>query len=162
MPYEGIDVEKFTKVITTPKIQKYEGSCWAASLSVLLRLNGVNESEEAIAKMYAEWVHEGITFKQLESLVEFYNKFYFKKETSLVVKTREMKCVGKLKGIMPYIGQYKGVMVFIEGHYVVVLGRNDDNDLLSYYDPWSGVVEWMSEALFYTSGTQESVVVQEE
>ncbi|ALI03723.1 hypothetical protein C1Y08_27070 [Pseudomonas sp. FW306-02-F02-AA] len=159
MSYEGVTREKFFTVFPKIEIQKVSHSCWAASFSVLMRLNGVQVSEQAVIGFYPEWVYDGITFDQLYGLAEYYNKFHFSKESGLVHGVREIKAYKKLEPILQYAGQYSGFLVFVKQHYVVVLGYDAAASTIDYYDPWFGVIETCDLQYFLKWGTQHTLVV---
>ncbi|WP_064116729.1 papain-like cysteine protease family protein [Pseudomonas fluorescens] len=159
MSYEGVTREKFFTIFPNLEIQKLSHTCWAASFSVLMRLNGVQVSEQAVINFYPEWVFEGITFDQLESIAVFYNRFYFSKESGLLHGVREIKVYEELEPILQYADQYSGFLVFVEGHYVVVLGCDDDQGTIDYYDPWVGVIETCGLQYFFNWGTQQTLVI---
>lgn len=159
MAYEGVTREKFFSIFPKLEIQKASHSCWAASFSVLMRLNDVQVSEQAVIGFYPEWVHDGITFHQLEELAKYYNTYHFSKETGLVHGARELKAYAKLEPILQYASQYSGFLVFVESHYVVVLGYDDSANTIDYYDPWLGVIETCALGYFLAWGTQQTLVV---
>ncbi|CAB3764563.1 C39 family peptidase [Paraburkholderia humisilvae] len=142
MGYRGITEQNFRQIIKIGEIQRHDGNCWACALSVVLRVHGINVTENYVTGLFHEWRIEGITVNQVEQLVGFFNKNYLSKQGWV------MKTTNTWQGHMTQLIEFAPIQVFIQGHFIVVLGYDDDNGQTTYFDPWDGQVKTVSEQAF--------------
>jgi hypothetical protein len=154
MPYEGMSEEKFRAIIPISEIQRYEGNCWATTLSMLLRTHGFDISQKYVTDLFREWRYEGVTSSQMNALVGYFNKNLLSKK-GWIAKTTD-----NWSGLVSDLGQFGPIQVFITGHFVLVLGS--DGDEITYFDPWNGSVLTVNELTFKGYGGGESVYMYKE
>ncbi len=154
MGYEGITETEFRKIIPIHEIQKHEGNCWATTLSMLLRCNNFQESQQQVTSLFPEWKKDGITSKQMSELVDFYNK------NKTAKAGWEMKTASHYSHLLPYINQMKPIQVFITGHFVLILG--EEGGRITYFDPWDGQIRVVSESTFLSYGGGEAVYMYQQ
>lgn len=142
MGYRGMTEQDFRRIIPIGEIQRHDGNCWAAALSMVLRLHGFNVSEKNVTDLYHEWRFDGITQDQVEQLVTFFNKSYLSKQGWI------MKTAVSWQGHMPALIEFAPIQIFINGHFIVALGYDSDNGQTTYFDPWNSEVRTVSQQAF--------------
>lgn len=236
MPYAGITPSELFAICPGLKEQSKGYSCWAASMSVLMRLNGINISEQVIISVFPYWAeHEGINSRQWQELIKLMNDKYFVAvvyhhsapapvatpatvSPNIPVRTsapavapavtsaatpvpvsvpapvsvrapvpapeypaisssssssssssppqyqtviRQMFHYKNYEQMLDFLHIFKGAMVFIEGHFVVLLGHATEGSI-TYYDPWENICKTGPKDIFKSySGSGEVAVVQE-
>ena len=156
MPYVGITEDEFRNIIPIGEIQRYEGNCWAAALSMVLRCHDFDFNQNYVTSLLREWRIEGVTSKQMSDLVEYFNRNFLSKKNWI------MKTTDSWQRILQYIGQFAPIQVFITGHFVVMIGYDDSNDQITYFDPWDGSVLEVSKSKFARLGGGETVYMYKE
>ncbi len=146
MDYRGMTEEAFRNIIPIGEIQRYDGNCWATALSIVLRTHGVDISQKYVTDLYREWRFDGITESQVEELVKFFNK------TCLSKHGWVMKTTPTWQGHMQSLIEFAPIQVFIEGHFIVVLGYDLDTGDTTYFDPWLGGVTTVPAQTFASLG----------
>ncbi len=156
MSYEGMTEEEFRSVILIGEIQRYEGNCWATTLSMLLRCHGFNVSQKYVTDLFHEWRFEGVTSDQMRQLVNYFNKYFLNEKGWL------MKSTSSWSGILQFIDQFESMQVFVEGHFVLLLGFDSVSESITYFDPWNGAVYEVSIGRFEElGGTGETVYMHQ-
>lgn len=156
MGYQGIGEENFRKIIPVDEIQKYEGNCWATSLSMMMRCHGFNISQKYVTDLLFEWRFKGVTSEQMAQLIGYFNKNF------LLKKGWTMKDTPAWKPMLAYLGNMAPVQVFITGHFLLVLGYDDEKVLITYFDPWLGDIRSVSPVTFTGFGGGETVYMFKE
>lgn len=158
MSYIGTTEERFRAIIPFNEIQRHEGNCWATSLSIQLRLYGFDRfTQSYVTSLYPDWRYDGITIEQLDALAQF-----FQREIDRIYPQEwRLSIAGSWQGgnLLNYIGENDSYTVFIKGHFVVLLGYDDEKDEVLYYDPWDGQVRQLSKGIFATLGRGETVLL---
>jgi hypothetical protein len=156
MSYDGITEETFRSVIPIEEIQKYEGNCWATTLSMMLRCHGFDISQKYVTDLFFEWRFEGVTSNQMSQLINYFNVNFLSKKTWI------MKATGKWQPMLQYLGSFAPVQIFITGHFVLLLGYDADTQKMTYFDPWDGSVKEVSIGTFGGYGGGETVYMYKE
>ena len=156
MSYTGITEGQFRTIIPIEEIQKYEGNCWATTLSMMLRCHDFAISQKYVTDLFYEWRFEGVTSKQMSELVKYFNANFLSKKSWI------MKTTDDWHPMVQYLGSFAPVQVFIAGHFVLLLGYDTDNEKLTYFDPWDGSVKEVSKGTFSSYGGGETVYMYKE
>ncbi|NJR58093.1 MAG: hypothetical protein HC769_04060 [Cyanobacteria bacterium CRU_2_1] len=156
MGYQGMTEEQFRKCIPIGEIQKYSGNCWATTLSMMLRYHEFDISQKYVTDLFHEWRFEGVTSLQMSQLVDFFNKNVLGKKGWI------MKTVDSWNGHLSSLSLFAPIQIFIEGHFVLLLGYEDDNSMITFFDPWDGSVKEVSTDTFSSYGGGETVYMYKE
>ena len=156
MSYEGMTEKQFRDIIPIGEIQIYEGNCWAATLSMLLRCHGFGISQGYVTSLFHEWRFDGVTARQMAQLVNFFNNNWLNRNGWT------MNTADGCDEILSFIDQFGAIQVFIDGHFILVLGYDSVDESVTYFDPWDGSVNTVSYPQFSRLGLRETVYMYKE
>lgn len=142
--YRGMTEQDFRHIVPIDE-PAAAGNCWASALSMLLRCHGADFSCDSVTGVLAGKGYGSVNAAHVRELTAHFNR-------ALLPGLLFMGSTERWQGHLHLLLEFAPIMIHVDRHFVLVLGRDERNGDLTYVDPWDAAVRVASPATFTLLG----------